>query len=188
MNQNSNHKFSDGERNLFKSIADHVQANPNYYKEAGEWLDEYCSESTYWLRQDNKLEELKKKHAEFPVLAHQKTIENLKNWIKKKRTPALLKRFQEARHYLLDKYGDENFVSKEIAAKVIIITWLLTDPDAEKRKIGITELETWPWEPIDDVSKMTRSYAGFLFAQNKDAWMRLVCIGWDGILPTAGLF
>ncbi len=109
MNQNSNHKFSDGERNLFKSIADHVQANPNDYKEAGEWLDEYCSESTYWLRQDNKLEELKKKHAQFPVLAHQKTIENLKNRIKERHTPALLKRFQEARNYLLDKYRNEEF-------------------------------------------------------------------------------
>jgi hypothetical protein len=185
MNQNSNHKFSDGERNLFKSIAGHIQANPNDYKEAGEWLNKYCSESGYWLIQDNKLEELKKKHTQFPalalLLAHQKTIENLENRIKERRTPALLNRFQEARNYLLDKYGDENFVSKEIAAKVIIITWLLTDPDAEKKKVGITELETWPWEPIDDVLKMTRSYAGFLFAQNKDAWMSLVCIAWGKI-------
>lgn len=181
MNQKSNHRFSDEERNLFKSFADHIQANPGDYKEAGEWLDEYCSESAYWRRQDNKLEELKKKHTQFPVLAHQITTKDLENRIKEKRTPALIKRFQEARNYLLDKYSDEEFVSKEIAAKVIVITWLLTDPDADKKKLGITRLETWPWEPIDDVSQMTRSYAGFLFAQNKDAWMSLFRIAQEKI-------
>jgi len=179
MNQNSNHKFSDGERILFKSIADHIQANPNDYKKAGEWLDEYCSKSAYWLRQEDKLGKLKKDHERFPVLTYQEQVDHLENEIKERRTPALIIRFQEARNYLLDNYRDQEFVSKEIAAKVIIITWLLTDPDAEKKKVGITELETWHWEPIDDVSKMTRGYAGFLFSKTEElckSWLRLLRI------------
>jgi hypothetical protein len=179
MNQNSNHKFSDGERNLFKSIADYVQANPNDYKEDGEWLDEYCSESAYWLRQEDKLGKLKKEYKRFPVLTYQKQVDHLENKIKERRTPALIIRFQEARNYLLDNYRDKEFVSKEIAAKVVIITWLLTDPDAEKKKVGITKLETWPWKPIDDISKMTRGYAELLFSKTEErckSWLRLLRI------------
>jgi hypothetical protein len=181
MNPNSNHNFSDGERNLFKSIADHVQANPNDYKEAGEWLDEYCNESAYWLQQEDKLEKLKKDRHRFPELIYQKQVDHLESEIKERRTPALIIRFQEARKFLLEKYQDQAFLSKEVATKIILITWLLTDADAEKAHLHITESEKWEWEPLDDVSQLSRGYAGFLFTQNKDAWMGLVRVGWDNM-------
>ncbi len=181
MNQNNNHKFTEEERKFFKDIANHIQANPNEYKQAGEWLNEYCSESAYWFRQENKLKTLKEKHNSLPILTYRRRLGDLENKIKEKRTPALIIRFQEAKDSLLNTYGDEEFISKEVAAKVNIITWLLTDADAEKANLHITELEKWEWEPLDDISKLTRGYAGFLFAQNEDAWMKLVRIAWEKI-------
>jgi hypothetical protein len=183
MNQNNN-KFSKKERILFKSIASHIQANPKDYKEAGKWLDEYCSESAYWTRKKEELEKLKEKCDSFPVLLHQQEVNRLENEIKEKRTPASIIRFQEAQHYLLDNYRDQEFLSKEVAAKIIIITWLLTDPDAGKANLHITEFEKWKWEPLDNVFKGNRDFKGFLFAQNKDLWMRLVSIAWEKINTT----
>jgi hypothetical protein len=81
----------------------------------------------------------------------------------------------------LDNYKDQEFLSKEVSAKVIIITWLLTDPDAEKADLHITGFEAWKWEPLDDVFKCNRDFKAFLFAQNKDSWMRLVNIAWEKV-------
>ncbi len=181
MNQNSNHKFSDEERNIFKSIADYVQANPNDYKEAGEWLDEYCSESAYWLRQEDELEKRKKLHGKFHESIFQRQVDQLENEIKERRTPALGILFHEARKFLLEKYQGQEFLSKEVTVKIILITWLLTDADAQKANLHITEFEKWEWEPLDDILQLSRGYAGILFTHNKVAWMSLVCIAWGKI-------
>lgn len=190
MNQNNNYKFSRKERELFGSIANHIYANPEDYREAGKWLDEYCSESAYWTRKKEELKKLKEQHRILPVLTYQREVDHLENEIKEKRTPASIIRFQEAQHYLLDNYRDQEFLSKEVATKIIIITWLLTDPDAEKANLHITEFEKWKWEPLDDVFKGNRDFKGFLFAQNKGPWMRLVNIAWDkvsGDVHTGGI-
>ena len=181
MNQDYNYKFSEEERDLFGSIADHIRANSNDYKKAGKWLDEYCSESAYWLRREDELKELKEKGKCFSTLPLQQDIDHLENKIKEKRTLPLIIRFQEAQNYLLNNYGNEEFLSKKVVAKVIIITWLLTDPDAEKANLHITEFEKWKWEPLDSIFELNRNYAGFLFCQNKDPWMKLVHIAWDKI-------
>lgn len=99
----------------------------------------------------------------------------------KNRTPSIIIKFGKARKNLTEKYKEENFLTEEDAKKVIIITWLLTDPDAENNKLNITKFEEWKWEPLNDVTKLSRGFAGFLFAQNKDTLMRLVRIGWDKI-------
>jgi HAMP domain-containing protein len=181
MNQSNNYKFSKEERYLFIDIADRIRANSEDYKEAGKWLDEYCSESAYWTRKEKELEKIKEKRDSFPVLLDQREVGHLENEIKGKRTPASIILFQEAQHYLLDNYKDQEFLSKEVAAKVIITTWLLTDPDAGKADLHITGFEKWKWEPLDDVLECNRDFKGFLFAQNKDRWMRLVNIAWEKI-------
>ena len=181
MNQNNNHKFTEEERKLFKDIANHIRTNPKDYKEAGEWLNDYCSESAYWLRQENELNTLKENQAVFSASTYQRRFDDLERRIRERRTPAMYIRFKEAKDFLLNNYGDEEFISKEVAAKVNIITWLITDADAEKTNLHITEFEKWEWEPVNDISRLTRGYAGFLFAQNKDAWMRLVRIAWEKI-------
>ena len=166
---------------LFLDIAKDIRTNPSRYREAGKWLDEYCSEDAYWQRKANKFNELQSQNKRFPTLTIVQELKQLAQEIETRRTPALLIRFQEARDFLLKKYENQQFIPENDARRFILIVWLLTDPDAEKANINITELEKWSWEPIEDVTKMSRGYAQFLFFHGGRIyrpWMRLVRVAW----------
>lgn len=55
----------------------------------------------------------------------------------------LLNRFTKARQDLKEKYSEQSFISRDDALCIILITWLLTDADADKANLKITELEKW---------------------------------------------
>jgi len=175
-------KISQEDHKLFHEIARSIRNNSAKYLEAGKWLDEYCSEDSYWQRKEKKLKKLQQKEKEFPVLGNIRHVKQLKEEISLGRTPALLVRFQEARNYLLEKYENEAFIPEKDAVRIILISWLLTDPDTEKSNLNITQLEKWSWEPIDDVTKMSRGYAQFLWSQEPyDNWMKLLRIAWEKV-------
>ncbi len=179
MAQESGYQFSDEESNLFRFIAEHIRTNHSDYKQAGKWLDEYCSESAYWSRKKDELERLKKNRGTLPEGLYQRDVASLEKEITEKRTLPPLIRFNEAKKYFTDKYKDLELIQKDDAKKIILITWLITDPDAENTKLNITEFENWIWEPLDDVSKLSRGFTSFLFSQNKDLWLRLAKIAWE---------
>lgn len=169
------------DHDLFRDIANEIRNNPGKYSEAGKWLDEYCSETGYWQRQENKLKELQAQEKRFPTLPIAQHVRQLEKDIEVRRTPALIIRFQEAMNNLIEKYKDQQFIPEADAKKIIIIAWLLTDPDAEKANLNITQLEEWSWEPIDDVTKLSRGYENFLWFQGGKAygpWMNLIRIAW----------
>jgi len=173
--------LTDKDRELFHEIAKDIYKNPDKYREAGEWLDEYCNEESYWQRQKNKLEELQSKKEKFSTLPIVQDVKKLKQEIEIKQTPALFVRFQEARDYLLEKYEDQQFIPEDDARKLILIVWLLTEPDAEKANVNITNLEKWTWEPVDNAIKMSRGYAAFLWCHGgriDKPSMKLVRIAW----------
>ncbi len=164
---------------LFIEIAKDIKANPAKYMEAGKWLDEYCSEDAYWQRQKDNLNKLQ---AQIHTLPVELDTKRLKKEFEVRRTPAFLIRFQEAKNSLIEKYEDQQFIPEDDGKCIILITWLLTDPDAEKSNFNITQIEKWSWEPMDDVTKMSRGYASFLcFHGGKvyGPWMNLVRIAWS---------
>lgn len=181
---------------LFLDIAKEIRKNPPKYHEAGKWLDEYCSDDAYWQRQQTKLEESHRKKTDFPVLENIRRLEQIELKIKERQSPALYIRFKEAQNYLLKKYKNEQFIPEDDAKQIILITWLLTDPDAEKADIGITKFEKWLCDTTNDITKISRRFALSLWIQNKDGyknWMKLVRVAWlkisqviveTGSLPT----
>lgn len=179
MGNNNEKSISPQERDLFHKVAQDIKDRPTRYREAGKWLDEYCGEEAYWERQEKRLNELRRKEREFPSWPIPKQVRQLEQEIEQRRTPALAVRFQKARDYLFEKYKQEEFIPEDDAKRIILITWLYTDADAEKAGLGITELEKWFWEPIDDPLKMSRAFAQFLWRNGGrayDTWMQLVGI------------
>lgn len=169
---------------LFLDIAKEIHKNPTEYREAGKWLDEYCSNDAYWQRQGTKLKELQQKKKDFPVLTNIRSVEQLERKIKERKSPALYIRFKEAQNHLLKKYKNEQFIPEDDAKQIIIITWLLTDPDAEKADLVITEFEKWLWDTNDDINKISRRFAQSLWIQSEaghKSWMKLVLIAWTKI-------
>lgn len=103
-----------------------------------------------------------------------------KYWGEKRQVPQLV-RFNEARQDLLKNYKEQDFISEDDTRCIILITWLLTDPDAEKPKFNITEFAKWSWEPTDNILSQSRCAESRLWRQNAhvySSWMRLVRIAW----------
>jgi len=169
---------------LLNDMAKDIRSNPAEYREAGRWLDQYCGEASYFARKCDELRDLKAQKERSPTLPIEDHIKRIEEDIKPKRVPALLIRFQQARDSFLVKYKNQQFVPEEDARRIILITWLLTDPDAEKANLNITQLEKWSWGPTNDVTKMSRGYAAYLWSHGGRVyrpWMKLVRIAWNKV-------
>jgi len=78
--------------------------------------------------------------------------------------------------------------------QVLLLTWVLTAPDADRSKIGLTEFEDWRWRavgPEEEASILNREWAMglHLCAAWFEDWLRLVRIAWnivqEGNAPSA---
>jgi len=101
-----------------------------------------------------------------------------------KRQIPQIRRFAEARQDLLKKYKKQDFIPEDDAICILLITWLLTDADAQKTNPNITQFAGWPWKPTDDITSGSRCAASSLWCQNAhtyDSWMRMVRIAWKTI-------
>ncbi len=122
------------------------------------------------------------------VREHPDKYRNAGEWLDKywgeKRQVSQLVRFNEARQDLVKNYKEQDFIPEDDARCFILITWLLTDADAEKANLNITQFEKWSWQPVDDIFSDSRCATSSLWCQNAhayDSWMRLVRIAWKTI-------
>lgn len=154
------------------------------YRDAGEWLDNYISDDSYWQRKEDKLELLKNQEGSLPDAIYQKRVHQLEEEIKERRTPAILIRFGDARHYLQETSEGQLLLSSDEAKRFLFVGWLLTDPDAEKSGIELSNLQKWPWEPVNDVTNMTRGVANALWIQSGQGYkqfVKMVRLAWQTI-------
>jgi hypothetical protein len=83
----------------------------------------------------------------------------------------------DAVNNLLENPTANSFMSIEVARRICLITWILTEPDMEKSNLGITGFENWPW--IGDQGRFSLNY--FWRDQNYSKWVSLVKIAWTKI-------
>lgn len=167
---------------LFDLLAEDICSNPRDYYEAGGWLDDHCSEKAYWIRQEAELESLKKDAVR--VLSLLPRVQSLQQEIQERRTPSLTVRFQGARNYLLDKNETQTLISLENAKRILIVTWLLTDPDAENASVELTDVQKWLWQPTDDITSMSRGTKSALWAASGagyERWVALAHKAWSRV-------
>ena len=228
---------------FFRKIKVEIRSNPEKYREAGKWLDEYCSIENFWKRREDDLKNVKE--CEFPCplepgavygniedgtlmsreasereykreeFIYEKKIEYLELMIKLKKgyfrlqwlihnweeypeiyTTEWLKtnlnimgkvaeksRLDDAYDYLTDDPARSLFIGLEKARIIILITWLLSDPDSENSGLNLTGFESWPWsERLHSTKKFLACYSRTLYSRIVDSkWMRYVRISWDEI-------
>jgi hypothetical protein len=69
----------------------------------------------------------------------------------------------------------KSFMSIEVARRICLITWILTEPDVEKSNLGITGFEKWPWTGAQGRFSLHYIWRGQV-EYNK--WVNLVKIAW----------
>jgi hypothetical protein len=165
---------------LFRTVAQDIRSSPDEYIAAGGWLDEYCSEAGYWQREEKRLDALKRwaaagGHTPSPDVWH------LEQKLKQKETPQLYNRFADAYHFLTKKCEGQVCVSEEDARRILLVTWLLTDPKAEFLEAHVTNLQTWAWESTTDMPgsrlNASKSWVRIYYVP----WMRLARLAWQQV-------
>jgi predicted nucleotide-binding protein len=172
---------------LFDLISEDIRRNPGDYRGAGSWLDDYCSEESYWKRQEEEFERLQKDAADIP--SQSERMKDLQESVERRRTPALMARFHEARDYLLDRNEAQTLISFDDAKRILIVTWLSTDPEAENTGTRLTALQDWHWEPTDAITSMSRGIANALWMQGGAGykrWVELAQEAWNRVKRARG--
>ena len=154
-----NNKIMADERTLYARVAEHVRTHPRVYRQAGAWLDTDFGRKAWEIGQAQN----SKPHSENPPLTRWEY--NRLNLI-----------WRAWENILKDQPGR---ITQDLATRILLITWLLWDPDANCAKLGITEFEKWPWGPADFVKRrgyhLYRRYAALWWIHTRYAiWSQLV--------------
>lgn len=233
---------------FFRKIKVEIRNHPQEYREAGKWLDEYCSVENFWKRQKEYLEELLACGPEPPYphvvdtenkvlvdpngemvlrdhleleqeskhnqLVYGKEVEyrelmlELKKgyyrpqwlldgwqkspefftteWVKKSLNQMgrvkEKSRLDNAYDFLIADDSRRLFIGLEKARRIILITWLLYDPDSENSGLNLTKFESWPWaDRLYSTQKFLAYYVTEHSTPEDNKWMVRVRIAWEEI-------
>lgn len=157
----SKEPFTEEDRKLFLEIEIDIKRHPNRYRKAGKWLDEFCNTKDYYLRQKDILSVLTASIAEWQSYKYyseiyigdnywsiKHRIKTLKQIIKEgnekgEMLPPVHEQFSDVGEFFLKR--DRTFVSAEDAKRICLITWLISDIDADETRFSITSFDRLPW-------------------------------------------
>jgi hypothetical protein len=124
-------------------IARAVRGCPQRFESAGEWLDDHFGEDAI-DGVDNKPSErwiaYQKNRQVGPVAFVQPPIE-----IRSSRHRRYYDRMQLAVWELTAAARQSQFLTNDLAAAVVLVAWILTDPDSMSSDLNLTEFENWQW-------------------------------------------
>ncbi len=87
---------------------------------------------------------------------------------------------------LTEYWSSAPFISSRGARCVLLMTWLITDPDADSSRLNITEFEQLPWEERYRLSSHTLSnIIGGLPDPSREGkeqqWMKVIKVAWQKV-------
>jgi len=153
-------KLTKKDHRLLRRIAREVRSHPEKYRSAGKWLDEHCSKEAWLKREESRLEDVEEELRKFRKLPQEQYAnptairEENRNAIRE-----IIKRGEVSQRRLLSdaveclekKYGGAALAtSPEDGRRVLLISWLMYDPDTEAVGGTITKFALWAWKSQDD--------------------------------------
>lgn len=161
---------------LFSKIAAEIEERRQYYRSACEWVNTYCSEQAYWQRRQSKLDKIQGEYKKPPAPGRKSDIQDLKIRLTKKEPVGHTSLLIDAVGFFLEKKSEPLRIDD--CKKVLVIVWILTDPDIDVRNLGVVKFERWKW--IEEPEGVDRHFAyDWIFAL--DGWMSLVRYAWDKV-------
>jgi hypothetical protein len=185
------YKLTQEDRNLIHRIEFDIKNNPDKYREAGKWLDEKFDDEYYWedfeingisgclacLANPSLSDEERKKEEE--------DLQELQMIFNKREKPHKSELITCAIYFFINEYSSTIFFDFRSAKTICLIMWILSDPDAENVKLGLTQFEDWDWKYEDyaDVFEKNKLARGeILFrcrvGDRTSDWMEIVRVAW----------
>lgn len=159
---------------LKAEITAEVGAHPDKYKDAGKWLDEFCSDKEWRRRQKGALKAAEDRYAEEPTDGRASCISDLKERVKRRRKISLQMCLSDALHYWLKRYGGYESVDAKDGRCILLISLLLLEPDSETVAGKLTKFAQRPWMTDDEIDG--RAWAGMPLRLGgyADRWEKLI--------------
>jgi hypothetical protein len=167
-------RFIKRDYELFLKIANDVKEYPSRYAEPGKWLDRYYKDAELLCKKQAEIEQQKYGLMEEIKEAEGQSLEG-KLFTSKHRLefisqfsikdiPPLRERLAYALEDLFGDYVDTGVLSEVDAKAVILITWIATDPEANRANLSLTNFAEIVWKAETGVSEEIRfGLAPFLF-------------------------
>jgi hypothetical protein len=159
---------------LKAEIAVEIAAHRDRYKDAGKWLDEFCSEKECRKRQKAALKKAEVEYAEEATEGRANCISDLKRRIKRRRKISGQMCLSDAVHYWLERYKGYQLVTVEDGRRILLIALLLLEPDSETVADILTPFAQWTWMTDEEIDG--RAWAGIPLCSGEywDNWRTLI--------------
>ena len=145
--------FQPKDRDLFFKIAKDIKRYPDKYRPAGEWLNQYYDgydESHWRKRKDELVLCIKSRQLNGKLKCLSDKIEfALSNCPES----VITLRLAFALEDLMEEYEGAGVMDDNCARALLIITWLATDPEANKTNLNLTKFANLPWKTKNLMSK-----------------------------------
>ncbi len=189
-------QFTEQDCILFHQIACDIKSNPDKYHEAGKWLDDYCKKEQFRKRIKDRIKICSKIEGGYPAAEEIDALEYMleedffispealtlypeedkrKIWfLKSEGEEQLPHAWEDAVLFLLRNWHRVPHLGEESAKKILLMTWILTDPETDSLKSNITGFQQRPWDERSYLS--VRTYSSN--QKRLDQWMKAVKLAW----------
>ncbi len=182
-------KITGDDHKFFNSISNDILANTKDYVAAGKTLDEYCSVDGYWKRQRGDLKKLLmfRRIKGKSVSGYDDEIRSKIKELNRKPAKDLFVRSAGIRNYWVEKYIEDEFLSESDCRCVLLLVWLLTDPDAHEKKTDLCELANIPWKTEPDWYGRDYSKVAWLFSENINDFLAMTHMAFEKVIDAKKL-
>lgn len=146
---------------LFRDIAGLIVDQSEQFRAAGKWLDDNFYDEKAFARHREKEfqaqeEDFRRAGGDVPVISKNKSKKEPTQLI----SPSLMERFLAASKQFREPNhdGELNYLNKEQSAQILLLTWLLTDIEADQMQLNLTAFENWQWNSPDKLAGTTKEY------------------------------
>lgn len=181
--ENTDNMLIAEQRKLFDDIKADIRSNAKDYKIAGKWVDDYCSAKGYWQRYRDGLKKFLRLYRISGKSPHQ--YDEIVDRIVQLRTrpeKPLFVRAAGIYNYWVEKYNDETFLPESDLRCVILLTWLLTDPDAHNINTGLCELALVRWSAEPEPQGRSYSKDIWLCSENIEKFLEMAAVAWKNVI------
>lgn len=156
---------------LFDRIREEVTGHPDDYREAGAWLDGRYSRGGIVGARSPEVPRAS------DSLGTPNDPRNEPVW---RLNCCVVDLLADAAAGELDLTVLPDYERLKAARRIVYVTWLITDPEAEQRRVGASSLEAVPWTE-DEQGAFGRSWTRDVAYRDPEAWRALVTIAWGAV-------
>jgi hypothetical protein len=180
--ENTDNMITAEHRILFANIRAEIISNPGDYNSAGQWIDEYCSVDGYWKRYRGELKKLLRLYRISGKSPYQygEILDRIKE-LGNRPSKSLYVRSSGIFSHWAEKYENKTYLSALDCRCVLLLTWLVTDPEAHNENTGLCQLAGLLWNCGNDFECRLFLKTAFFESSYFQTFLEMANVVWEQV-------